>query len=351
MPERPDAHERPPEALRTLYKQWQKATLSEPESTLADGNNSDSFHLTEQDKLFPKTIDVAFEDFTGEADSRHFTEAPRVYSVNSVPGLFYYPKLLPEHVQISLLDKLLHRDLSNPDHKTNVQLHYDVSYPSDTASIFDVSAQSLQHNPKAGHASLTSRKMLDKKLRWMTLGAQYDWTNKVYPAGPPPPFPKDIKDLLEGIFPMKAEAAIVNLYSPGDTLSIHRDVSEECAQPLISISIGCDALLIVGLEDKQVPNGPLRSAVLRLKSGDAVLMSGASRYAWHGVPKVLAGTCPDWLRDWPAVGDEENVKRFEGYKGWMKGKRVNLNVRQMFAQADESHRGSAGHDHAATSLS
>ncbi|KAK3678558.1 hypothetical protein LTR78_001856 [Recurvomyces mirabilis] len=340
MPERPDARERPPEALRTLYKQWQKATLSELETTLVDGNNGDSFHLTEQDKLFPETIDMTFEDFTGEADSRYSTEAPRVYSVKSVP----------EHVQMSLLDKLLHRDLSNPDHKTNVHLHYDVSYPSDTASIFDVSSQSLQHNPKAGHALMSTQKMLDKKLRWMTLGGQYDWTNKVYPVGPPPPFPKDIKDLLEGIFPIKAEAAIVNLYSPGDTLSVHRDVSEECAQPLVSISIGCDALFVIGFEAKQVPGDPLRSAVLRLRSGDAVLMSGASRYAWHGVPKVLAGTCPDWLRDWPTVGGEENPKRFEGYKGWMEGKRVNLNARQMFAQADESQRARDRHDHGMPSV-
>lgn len=59
-------------------------------------------------------------------------------------------------------------------------------------------------------------------------------------------------------------------------------------------------------------------------------MSGKSRYAWHGVPKVLADTCPEWLEDWPAVGSEENKERFKAHKGWLKGKRINLNVRQMF---------------------
>ncbi|KAK3628666.1 hypothetical protein LTR56_018481 [Elasticomyces elasticus] len=99
--------------------------------------------------------------------------------------------------------------------------------------------------------------MLDKKLRWMTLGGQYDWTNKVYPEGPPPPFPKDIKNLVEGLFPMKAEAAIVNLYSPGDTLSAHRDVSEACAQPLVSISLGCEAIFIAAIEDEAAdPTAP-----------------------------------------------------------------------------------------------
>ncbi|TKA49091.1 hypothetical protein B0A54_01167 [Friedmanniomyces endolithicus] len=196
--------------------------------------------------------------------------------------------------------------------------------------------------------------MLDKKLRWMTLGGQYDWTAKTYPPTPPPPFPEDVKNLVEGLFPMEAEAAIVNLYSPGDTLSVHRDVSEACAQPLVSISLGCEAIFLVALADdaassasdvdsaattsnKDGINGPgnLRSAVIRLRSGDAVLMSGSARYAWHGVPRVIADTCPGFMRSWPAAtagASEGGVgNRYEGYRGWMAGKRVNLNVRQMFA--------------------
>ena len=128
---------------------------------------------------------------------------------------------------------------------------------------------------------------------------------------------------------MKAEAAIVNLYSPGDTLSLHRDVSEECGAPLVSISLGCDGIFVVGLDplDGDEP----RIATVRLRSGDAVLMSGESRYAWHGVPKVLKGTCPKWMEDWPAQKGGEDGGGFEEWKGWMKGKRINLNVRQMFA--------------------
>ena len=216
-------------------------------------------------------------------------------------------------------------------------------------SYFDRSAHALEFSAKSNHAALDTNKFLDKKLRWITLGGQYDWTNKVYPAGPSPPFPTDIKRLIDEIFPMQAEAAIVNLYSPGDTLSVHRDVSEACAQPLVSISLGCDAFFIVGIEEQQdttprtkestlsdaavtpaTTTNMLRSAVIRLRSGDAVLMSGQSRYAWHGVPRVLPGTCPAYLQDWPALGSEENKQRFAAYKGWMTGKRINLNIRQMF---------------------
>ena len=217
-----------------------------------------------------------------------------------------------------------------------MHVHYDVPYTSPTGdgsntSYFEQSAHGPDFQPKDPnvHKSFTTHQYLNKKLRWMTLGGQYDWTNKVYPSEPSPAFPPDIKTLVEGIFPMKAEAAIVNLYSPGDTLSLHRDVSEECSEPLVSISLGCDGIFVVGLDGKG-PHDEPRVAAIRLRSGDAVLMSGESRYAWHGVPKVIEGTCPDWMEDWPS-GIESVGQSYESWRGWMKGKRINLNVRQMFA--------------------
>lgn len=214
-------------------------------------------------------------------------------------------------------------------------MHYRVPNPLDirgtSDSFFDQSATGNIFQPldPEVHKPITNEQFLNKKLRWTTLGGQYDWTNKVYPAGLPPAFPADTKQLIEVIFPMKAEAAIVNLYSPGDTLSLHRDVSEECNRPLASVSLGCDALFIAGLGGESEDRKP-RVATVRLRSGDAVLMSGESRYAWHGVPKVLEGTCPTWMEDWPCRSDGSDESRFEHWRGWMKGKRVNLNVRQMF---------------------
>jgi len=194
------------------------------------------------------------------------------------------------------------------------------------------------HNPFAIEA------FLNKKLRWVTLGGQYDWTQKVYPSTPPPSFPPDVAGLVEGLIPaMKAEAAIVNLYSPGDTLSLHRDVSEECNKPLVSISLGCDAIFLVGhdatetnrdLEGFKKDGTEPRAAAMRLRSGDLVVMAGEARTAWHSVPQVVAGTCPDWMADWPCltVADQDAegaVTKYEAWKGWMAGKRINLNVRQM----------------------
>jgi alkylated DNA repair protein alkB homolog 1 len=65
-----------------------------------------------------------------------------------------------------------------------------------------------------------------------------------------------------------------------------------------------------------------------LRSGDAVIMAGESRFAWHGVPKIIPATCPDYLASWP--GKESYPK----WDSWMKEKRINLNVRQMGEQRD-----------------
>lgn len=248
---------------------------------------------------------------------------PRTSSLTNV-GLHLIPSLLPPQVQVTLLSRLLHRDLSHPSHLTNIHTHYNLLYPPSNSSFFSHSPSSpdLLATPldPTIHKPLTASQLLSKKLRWTTLGGQYDWTAKRYPDSPPPPFPPDIKTLLEDIFPVtKAEAAIVNLYSPGDTLSVHRDVAESSTHGLVSISLGCDAVFVIGSEDKVL--------VLRLRSGSAVYMSGEARFAWHGVPQIVRGTCPEYLAEWPG---EEGEGQFEEWRRWMEGKRVNLNVRQMW---------------------
>jgi hypothetical protein len=95
--------------------------------------------------------------------------------------------------------------------------------------------------------------------------------------------------------------------------------------------------------------------VIRLRSGDAVFMGGPSRFAWHGVPRIVAASCPAYLAEWPATPtlprlgtpaggavddvetkhDEDGTSsgppdEYEHWRGWMGGKRVNLNVRQMW---------------------
>ncbi|KAF2860142.1 hypothetical protein K470DRAFT_217473, partial [Piedraia hortae CBS 480.64] len=235
-------------------------------------------------------------------------------------GLVIYPSILPPKIQTTLLNSLLHTHLSNPLHKTNLHTHHTLPYQENT-SFFSLPCRTPIPPTSPAHAPITTETLLTKKLRWMTLGGQYNWTTKRYPSSPPPQFPEEIASLVEGVVPgVKAEAAICNLYSAGDTLALHRDVAEECNAALVSVSVGCEGLFVAGLEG----GGDDGGAAVRLRSGDVVVMRDEARWAWHGVPKICAGTCPDTVAEWPGEG-------FGGYKGWLRGKRVNLNVRQMFS--------------------
>lgn len=244
---------------------------------------------------------------------------------------------MPPTIQQILLDRMIHRDLSNPTHQTNLHLHYDLPYPrneNDTkASFFTLSPDSppsFEPKDPSVHNPLSIKQVLQRRLHWVTFGGQYDWTNRVYPEAAPPEFPSDISSFLQNLFPDTiAQAAILNFYTPGDTMMMHRDVSEETDKGLVSLSFGCDGLFMISPNNIKEQTGPeiteeKQYLLLRLRSGDAIYMTKESRYAWHGVPKVLKNTCPGYLTNWPA-----DDSKFEDWRGWMGNKRINLNVRQM----------------------
>ncbi|KAK2794028.1 hypothetical protein FQN51_000937 [Onygenales sp. PD_10] len=336
--ERLDAHERPPDVIRVRYKEYRNLKPAEIDShpLIVDLQRLDSNGLPKglclDGYVSKQTLALAVNEFMN-CDLQDEVEDVPIYSHQAVPGLRILPSILPHAVQTELLGRIFHRDLSNERHQTNIHLHYNIPYPAFQETPRDSSQTSGKRGsffeedpgrevvPKdpSIHKPLSIQSFLDRKLRWMTLGGQYNWTDKRYPKETPPPFPEDIAKLLHTIFPdTNAEAAIVNLYSPNDTLSVHRDVSEECDTGLISISFGCDGLFMVGHEDGA------GCEVIRLRSGDAVYMTGSSRFAWHGVPRIIPSTCPGWLVDWPGSSPQ-----FERWRGWISNKRINLNVRQM----------------------
>ncbi|KAH6629106.1 hypothetical protein C7974DRAFT_181311 [Boeremia exigua] len=333
-----DPHQRPPDGVRDVYKRYQKMKPKQldQDPDIVDLPNSLHTSAKEQVRIVEEwsghDLTAAFRAFSGQ-DEQYAVLPARipVYEHVNMPGLHIVPDLLPPSIQILLLSRLLHRDLSNPAHLTNIHTHYTLSYPPSQSSFFShpptsTSPIATPLDPTV-HKPLSVPQLLNKKMRWTTLGGQYDWTEKRYPPTAPPPFPADIKALLESIWTRtRAEAAIVNLYSPGDTLSVHRDVAEASPHGLVSVSLGCDAVFVIGTSSQAPGDGVEEKIVtLRLRSGSAVYMSGPSRFAWHGVPQIVRGTCPEYLAGWPA-----GEGGFEEWGGWMCGKRVNLNVRQMW---------------------
>ena len=117
--------------------------------------------------------------------------------------------------------------------------------------------------------------------------------------------------LREGSARFIANAGIINLY-PDSRYKIcsHQDDAEPCEHaPVVSLSLGCSACFLVGgLTREQTP------VAIKLHSGDVLVMEGSSRRAFHGVPRILAGTSP--------------------FEGWMATHRINLNLRQVECSAE-----------------
>ncbi|CAH0015109.1 unnamed protein product [Clonostachys rhizophaga] len=343
-----DAHEQPSDELRAEWKSFSKKEPAE----LLNETKLDDPRLPLSQTGFVSAGSIAknqlTEAFKQLGLSQEVQEDAQIIHHPLLPGLLILPNLIPETVQQKLLELMIHRDLSNPNHQTNMHLHFKVPYESldPGASFFSHGPDSppAAFNPKdpSVHRPQSLRQVLNRKLHWVTLGGQYDWTNRVYPDAEPPRFPDDIAGFLQALFPeTQAQAAIVNFYTPGDTMMMHRDVSEESDRGLVSLSLGCDGIFMIAPSKGPQGEGDASATELApgaydtaqgkgyltipLRSGDAIYMTNESRYAWHGVPKVIKGTCPAHLENFPATEDGQ----YEEWRGWMKNKRVNLNVRQI----------------------
>ena len=82
------------------------------------------------------------------------------------------------------------------------------------------------------------------------------------------------------------QACLVNYYGPLARMGLHQDRDEEdFAAPVMSFSLGASCRFRIG--------GTTRAAPTRsfaLASGDVLVLGGASRLAFHGVDRIIAGT-------------------------------------------------------------
>lgn len=105
---------------------------------------------------------------------------------------------------------------------------------------------------------------------------------------PWPAMPQMLIDLWCALtaYPAKPEACLINFYAAGARMGSHRDADEEDkAAPVVSISLGDDAVFHVGGGRRNDPRQRIT-----LKSGDVVVLDGAARMAYHGIDRVLPAT-------------------------------------------------------------
>lgn len=85
------------------------------------------------------------------------------------------------------------------------------------------------------------------------------------------------------------DAALVNYYDHGAAMGMHQDKDERSDAPVVSLSIGETCNFRFG--NTQTRSKPYTDVELR--SGDLFVFGGPSRFAYHGIPKVFPGTCPE----------------------------------------------------------
>jgi DNA oxidative demethylase len=126
-------------------------------------------------------------------------------------------------------------------------------------------------------------------LGWMTdeHGYRYQATHPVTGA-PWPPIPALLMEAWRTLagYPRPPQACLVNFYGSGARMGLHQDRDEEDFHaPVVSLSLGDTCLFRIGATTR---HGPTRS--FRLASGDAVVLGGEARLAFHGVDRVIPGT-------------------------------------------------------------
>jgi alkylated DNA repair protein alkB family protein 1 len=163
-----------------------------------------------------------------------------------------------------------------------------------------------------------------QRLRWISIGRQYDWATKAY-FDRSEPMPADVCALCARLCreaglcdDFVAEAGIVNFYQPGDSLTSHVDRSEKRMDvPLVSVSLGASCVFVLGGESRD--DEPV---ALLLHSGDALFLSGASRRMYHGVPRIL-GPSEQLLN-----AEKQTAEQRAAFQVLGSG-RININVRQV----------------------
>ena len=127
------------------------------------------------------------------------------------------------------------------------------------------------------------------RLGWVSDRAGYRYVARHPDTGRPWPAIPDIatrawSDLCPAA--PSPEACLINYYTAGARMGLHQDRDEDdLAAPVLSLSLGDTGVFRHGGTTRR---DPTRS--LKLASGDALVLGGAARLAFHGVDRVLAGS-------------------------------------------------------------
>ena len=105
-----------------------------------------------------------------------------------------------------------------------------------------------------------------------------------YTQNPWPAIPAALLKLWEAVteYPAAPECCLVNLYRAGAKMGLHQDRDETAEAPVVSLSLGDDALFRFGGTTRQ---GATQS--IKLSSGDVLTFGGPARLMFHGIDRIV----------------------------------------------------------------
>jgi alkylated DNA repair protein (DNA oxidative demethylase) len=126
-------------------------------------------------------------------------------------------------------------------------------------------------------------------LGWVSDEAGYRYQATHPETGQPwPAIPRMLLEAWSDLarYPHPPEACLINHYGPATRMGLHQDRDEQdFSAPVLSLSLGDACLFRVGGLRRSDP-----SRSVELKSGDALVLGGEARLAFHGVDRVFPGT-------------------------------------------------------------
>jgi alkylated DNA repair protein (DNA oxidative demethylase) len=153
----------------------------------------------------------------------------------------------------------------------------------------------FRHMTTPGGFSMSAAMTNCGALGWTTDASGYRYTRVDPSSGEPWPAMPDVFALVAreaaaeaGFADFVPDACLVNRYVPEARMSLHQDKNErDFTAPIVSVSLGIDAVFLFGGEKRSDP-----VTKVRLAHGDLVVWGGPARLRYHGVAPLAHETHP-----------------------------------------------------------
>src|SRR5262249_31651279 len=156
------------------------------------------------------------------------------------------------------------------------------------AAVLEAAPLYTPRMPKSGKP-MSVRMSNCGPLGWVTDAAGYRYQPTHPQTGAPwPPIPDALIAIWHDLagYEHAPQACLINHYGSTARMGLHQDRDEEePAAPVVSVSLGDTCLFRLGGRQRTEP-----TLSLRLSSGDALVLGGEARLAFHGVDRILSGS-------------------------------------------------------------